>query len=166
MYSLTHEYITSILDYNPDTGIFTWKIYTNSRAKIGNPAGYIQPGTGYMKLTINNIKYAAHRVAWFYTYKQWPKDMIDHIHGIKHDNRLCNLREATNSQNQRNRGPNKNNTSGYKGVHLDKQRNKWNAIIEHNKKKYFLGTFDNPEDAAIAYQAAAIRYHGDFRKLD
>lgn len=90
------------------------------------------------------------------------KRIVDHINGIRHDNRRANLRICTNAENQRNRGKNKNNTSGYKGVSLHKLSGLWKAMIKVDRKDIFLGYFKNPEDAHQAYSAAAAMYHGEF----
>jgi hypothetical protein len=79
---------------------------------------------------------------------------------------VSNLREATNAQNQYNRGANKNNTSGYKGVYWDKPRKKWRAQIMHNKKTVFLGHFNDTKDAAVAYAEGAKRYAREFARID
>lgn len=87
---------------------------------------------------------------------------IDHINGIKHDNRRENLRSATNTQNQHNVGRNSKNTSGFKGVSWCKANNKWRAYIKINGKPKYLGVFETPELAHEAYKQAAIKHHGEF----
>jgi len=90
----------------------------------------------------------------------------DHISGDTLDNRRTNLRACVPAQNACNRGPNANNTSGYKGVSWRPNRGKYRATINVNRKQVHLGHFDTPEDAARAYDAAAIRLHGDFARLN
>jgi hypothetical protein len=164
---LTQEKIKELLDYNPETGIFIWKSKTSkySPIKVGSIAGYLK-SSGYRIIEIYNKAFREHRLAWLYVYGVFPSDQIDHINGIRDDNRISNLREATNKENSFNKKPSKNNTSGYKGVSWNKKNNKWVSQIRVDKKSIYLGLYDSLEDAAIAYQAAAIRYHGDFRKLD
>jgi hypothetical protein len=87
---------------------------------------------------------------------------IDHINGDKLDNRKINLRVLTCSQNAMNRGPQMNNSSGYKGVIFDRSRNKWRAEICVNKKRKYLGRYETAEEAALAYNQASIKYHGEF----
>lgn len=91
---------------------------------------------------------------------------VDHINGNKLDNRRCNLRACTQSENKRNRGKSKNNTSGYKGVHFYSPKKPWTVSIRVNNKQIFLGNFADPVDAAKAYDRAAIKYHGEFAKLN
>lgn len=91
---------------------------------------------------------------------------VDHINNNKLDNRKENLRVCTRSENMRNRGKNKNNKSGYKGVSWFARDSCWTAGIKHNGKRIYLGLFDNPADAHEAYKKAALRLHGDFAKTE
>lgn len=90
----------------------------------------------------------------------------DHINKNKLDNRRSNLRPATNGQNQYNQNRRRTNTSGYKGVSLDKRRNKWYARIRVTNRQIFLGCYNNPKEAARAYNEAAKKYHGKFASLN
>jgi HNH endonuclease/AP2 domain len=91
---------------------------------------------------------------------------VDHINGNKLDNRKENLRIATRSQNNYNKGLQSNSTSGFKGVSWSKQKNKWLARIRVDKKEMYLGSFDYKVDAALAYNEAAFKYHGEFAKYN
>lgn len=92
-----------------------------------------------------------------------PDDMeIDHIDGNRLNNQRSNLRFANSSQNKCNRGPRKDCKSGFKGVSWHKQLNKWTARIQTNKKNVYLGVFNDIKDAILAYNDAAIKYHGQF----
>jgi hypothetical protein len=148
------------LSYNPDTGDITW-LKICGRGRVGATAGALEK-KGYVRLQIKGYRILAHRVAWYFIYGSWPKKQIDHINGVKSDNRASNLRQATNSQNQANRGKNKNNTSGHKGVTWAKDRNKWRAHAGMGGKKYYLGSFDRIEDAVQAARAGAKRLFGEF----
>lgn len=106
--------------------------------------------------------YKAHRLAWLYMHGELPDKSIDHINGLKTDNRIANLRLATNAQQKQNRPRNLNNSSGYKGV--ARAETKWRARINANGRHYYLGRFDTPEDAHNAYVAAAHRLHGEFAR--
>jgi hypothetical protein len=93
------------------------------------------------------------------THGEWPGD-IDHINGVKADNRLCNLREVTKSQNARNVGISWANTSGFKGVSWDKRSRRWQALIRAEGRLKKLGTFATREEAALAYRTASVELHG------
>jgi hypothetical protein len=100
--ALSHERLVSLLEYKESTGEFTWKISTAQAVKAGEIAGTIIP-KGYRHITINGHKYRAHRLAWFYMYKEWPYPEIDHINRETDDNRIENLRVVTKSENANNR---------------------------------------------------------------
>ena len=123
MTDITHIRLTELLDYDSVTGIWKWKVSTTKSIKIGDTAGCKSQGTkGYVWIRADKKLYRAHRLAWFYMTKEWPSHQIDHINGIRDDNRWSNLRQATHSENQHNRTVNKNNTSGYNGVYWDCQK--------------------------------------------
>jgi len=121
---LTQERLKHLLHYNPDTVVFTWLSKPSRRINSGSIAGRIKPKKGYVEIGISGRIYLAHRLAWLYIYGTWPKEQVDHINGIRNDNRIKNLRLATTSQNQWNKKMQKNNTSGIKGVSWDNQRGK------------------------------------------
>ena len=157
---LTVEYLRSILNYDPETGIFTWKISNSSRAKVGAVAGSLD-GNGYLRLRLQSRLYQAHRLAWFYMCGEWPKLNIDHINRNPSDNRLVNLRDVTQKQNLQNAGKRSDNTSGHPGVSWYKQRSKWRARIKHNQKNIHLGYFSTLEEAIAARKAAERLYWSD-----
>lgn len=98
---------------------------------------------------------------------QPPSNMIvDHINRQVTDNRRCNLRIGTKSQNQGNIGLSRHNRSGFKGVGFDKANDRWHAKISINNKTQSLGRFLLKEDAARAYDKAALQYHGEFASLN
>nr|WP_064759029.1 HNH endonuclease [Escherichia coli] len=153
------EEVNSLLEYNPDTGLFKWKPGLGKRSTLER-AG-TRDMTRHVAIEINGVKYFAHRLAWLITYGFWPPDVIDHINGNRTDNRICNLRLATLAENSRNRSAQKNGC-GYKGVYYSKRQRKWVGQIRANGIKHHLGVFDNPEDAHKAYCIAAKNLHGDF----
>lgn len=161
---LTQERLKELLNYDPDTGVFTRLISLSSRSKVGSVAGFFD-SEGYREMRVSGQRCKAHRLAWFYVHGYWPKYQIDHINGIKDDNRLSNLRESTHSENAMNRGVQKNNTSGYKGVSYVKKIMKWQAVIKINKKQKFIGHFDTPYLAHLAYKEASEKTHGTFSRL-
>ncbi len=158
---LSHELLTQVLDYNPDTGIFIWKSPLSNRVKVGDVAGQLDTH-GHRMISVNGIRYGAHRLAWFYFYKVWPKDEIDHENLLKDDNRISNLREATHQQNVYNVKKRRHNTTGFKGVTFHKAANKFMAQIRADGKYIYLGLFDTPEDAHAAYVVASKEHHGEY----
>jgi HNH endonuclease/AP2 domain len=161
---LTQKYLKEILNYDPLTGVFTWNVNRIANKIKGQIAGTLDKD-GYRQIGINSKVYKAHQLAWLYVYGYLPKE-IDHIHGIKDDNRISELREATSSQNKCNKPKRKDNTSGFKGVTWHKGAKKWMTQIGINKRSYFLGYFDTPEKAALAFNKAAIELHGEFASLN
>jgi len=158
---ITQSELKEVLEYNPDTGVFTWKKTVNSRAVAGSVAG-TKMNTGYVRITIKQKMYTAHRLAYLYMTGNFPENFIDHINHIKDNNRWSNLRDATNSQNLANQVKPKTNTSGYKGVYWNKVHKKWCAEIGYMKKKMHLGLYTTPQEAAEAYKKKAIEIHGEF----
>jgi hypothetical protein len=159
---ITHTDVLSNLNYDPDTGIFTWAVRRSGRP-VGRQAGHLKTN-GYVEIQINGFKCGAHRLAWFYVYGKWPPIETDHINGIKSDNRIANLRLSSFSQNQSNVGLRKSNTSGYKGVGWSKRKNKWKAYITINYKTMTLGYFNCPKEAHEAYCRAAFKFRGEFAR--
>jgi hypothetical protein len=157
---LTAERLSSILSYDPETGLFLWLESTSPRIRIGEQAG--SKTQGYINIQVDGVLYRAHRLAWLHVYGEWPEKGIDHINGISSDNRIANLREASQSQNTANARRKVTCQSGFKGVTL--YRNKWVATIGKGGKKKHLGCFDTPEAAHAAYSAAAIVTHGAFAR--
>ncbi len=157
---LTAGYLRSILDYDPETGIFTRKVRTSNSVKVGGIAGS-QNGDGYLLIMLQSRLYQAHRLAWLYMHGEWPKDQIDHINRNRSDNRIANLRDVSHKQNQQNKSKQSNNKSGYPGVSWYKRYSKWRARIRHNQKLIHLGYFDDLEDAVAARKAAEKLYWAD-----
>ena len=156
---LTQERLKELLHYDAERGVFTWLVNLRGRsARVGGVAG-CRDGRGYGVIRIDGVLHRAHRLVWLYVHGQWPTHEVDHINGVRDDNRLVNLREATSTQNHQNRALSDTNTSGYLGVYWHKARQKWLARIAVNRKTHFLGRFDNPEEAAAAYVEAKRRLH-------
>jgi len=157
------EELQQLLDYDPETGVFRWKVF-RSNIRAGTIAGYSH-GDGYICIEINHQKWFAHRLAWLFITKSDPgKLYIDHVNGIKSDNRALNLRLATKNQNGCNVGLDKANTSGFKGVCWHKVTGKWQASIRFGPRQYYLGLFPTPELAHMAYCKAAAELHGEFAR--
>lgn len=159
---VTSERLRSALSYDAETGHFTWLVRIGS-VKAGQRAGK-HAKNGYWRIRLDGVEYPAHRLAWFYVYGRWPDGQVDHINLDKIDNGISNLRPATNAENQRNRSEQSNNTSGFKGVSRFKKTGRWRAEIMIDGHKKYLGSFSTPEQAAVAYDSAAARLHGDFAR--
>lgn len=162
---LTRDRLREVLDYQPDTGIFTWKISTARCVKVGEVAG-VMNGSSYRLIRIDRHLYRAHRLAWLYVTGDWPSAEVDHINGMKGDNRFVNLREATSSQNKRNVRKRSDNVSGFKGVTWVSQGNRWRAQIRVNGILKHIGYFGTPSDAHAAYTSAAAKYHHEFARFE
>lgn len=144
------------LEYNLETGELFWKAARGSR-KAGSKAGVIN-GKGYLCVQLGGKSYLAHRLIWIMAYGIEPAEQIDHINGNKTDNRLCNLRNVTNRQNQYNqRKPRSDNQSGYLGV--SRYGNRWMACIKINGKTNHIGYYNTPEQASEAYKTAKRIHH-------
>lgn len=160
MNMITHKELTSSLNYNPETGIFTWKIASGS-ASIGKVAGFkTNSQADYLSIRINGKSYLCHRLAWFYMKGCWPKGLIDHINGVKNDNRISNLREVTRGQNKTNSVSSSN--TGIKGVHLLKGKNTYKVMFKLKGKSICLGYTDDIELAELMSIAFREKYHGEF----
>lgn len=154
------EELKEFLFYDPETGIFTRKksIKPRGSAKPEAIAGVID-NKGYIQIWVKQKKYRAHRLAWLFVYHEWPRNQIDHINGIKTDNRICNLRDVSNDENQQNCNKNRANTSGYTGVFWLARNAKWVAQIKIANKSKYLGLFVDPEEAHRAYLKAKAELH-------
>lgn len=163
---VSRERVLELLDYDPGTGIFTWKVRRTPLTKIGSCAGSLDKD-GYRCISVDERTYKAHRLAWLVVYSIWPRDQIDHINGVKDDNRIDNLREATNAENKRNSERYTNSTSGYKGVSYHKDRKKFQAYCQSSCGiQRYLGLFSTDVEAARAYDDFARVEHGEFARLN
>lgn len=161
--NLTQAELKSQLNYDPLTGIFTRLVSNHHRVKIGDIAGSLSKINGYHAIRVFSQMYKAHRLAWLYVYGKFPENDIDHINRIRHDNRICNLREATRSQNCMNKCVRSDSSSGIKGVHFEKSSNKYKvSVTTINSKQKNIGRFLNLEDAKLAYNTYNKIHHGEF----
>lgn len=158
---ITQEELKELLHYDPDTGIFTWIKPNTFRMNNGDEAGWLTKKE-YKRVTINYKCYLLHRLAWLYVYGSFPKNLLDHINGVRSDNRIVNLREASESENIFNSKTRKDNITGFKGVYFNKRRKKFHARCQINKIGYHLGYFETAELANEAYCNFAKIHHGDF----
>lgn len=159
---ITAKRLREVLDYDPDTGIFT-ALIARGKIKPGDILGF--PGgfkSKYLIAHIDGRKYLLQRLAWLYKTGEWPKEEVDHMDRTETNNRWENLREATRSQNAANRGHQTNNTSGHIGVSWHKKSQKWQAYIKHGGVEVYLGSFESIDDAVERRRKAAIELHGEF----
>ena len=153
--------VREIIDYDPVSGIFVWKDAKKGSKRNGRRAGSKRP-SGHRHIRIKGIYFLEHRLAWFLYYGVWPKLLIDHIDGVGDNNKISNLREATQTQNMWNTEKQKRNKSGFKGVHLCKRTKRFCAHICLNGKNINLGYFDTAEEASKVYQDAVKENRGHF----
>lgn len=146
---LCRDEVMRQLHYNPDTGDFV-RLLPSGKSKSGELAGSIHKQDRYRRIGINKKHYQAHRIAWLYVYGYLPENKIDHINGIRDDNRIINLREVSDSCNSQNCAIRANNNTGLPGISWDVSHKKWNARIMINFKAYFLGRYKTAIDAALA----------------
>lgn len=168
MIKVTAEQLRNILDYNPYTGTFTWKVKAAKNTIVGAEAGcrYAQDsGKKRIGIRIEGRRYLAHRLAWLHVHGAWPVGQIDHRNGNPLDNRICNLRECSNAQNSWNKGPSRRSRIGLKGVFMRKGRSGFYARIRIGDRRLFLGRFETAEDAHAAYCQAAKEHHREFARL-
>jgi len=176
--TISIEQLHENLKYNPSTGKFTWReraeTYPSAMASIrafnaqmaGKPV-YEENHRGYYRITLLGKRYKSHRVAWAMHTGEWPADQVDHINGDKVDNRIENLREATQTDNSRNMKIPTTNMSGVIGVGWDKKARRWRASIAAAGRTIYLGSFTNFDDAVAARAAAEIEhgYHPNHGRL-
>jgi hypothetical protein len=150
MNELDSKRLKELFNYNPETGIFTRKIERGGK-KAGTIAGK-QRKDGYIDIKISPKRYLAHRLAWLYVYDNWPNQMLDHINGIRNDNKILNLREVNNSENQQNKiKARKDSKSGFQCVIYKPSHKKWQAYITVDGIQKHIGYFNSPEEAHSAY---------------
>lgn len=162
---MTVERLREVLDYSPQTGVFTWRIRRNWAVLPGTVAGRLNRD-GHRKIDIDGVVYFAHRLAWLVTYGRWPGGQIDHANGNPDDNAIGNLREATNRENSRNRRVDRESITGLKGVYHRQRKNGYQARIFVDGKRVTVGSYASAEEAARAYDASALQHFGEFARLN
>ena len=173
------ELLRKLLRYEPETGKLFWRerpvemFEAGTHSALRNCAAWngryankeaftcVSP-QGYLCGRIYSNTYFAHRIIWALCYDVEPDAFIDHIDGDPTNNKLENLRQATKQQNSYNRGRNKNNKSGYKGVYWDNRKQRWLAKIGYDNGLHLLGHFKTPEEAHDAYCRASQKHHHSF----
>lgn len=164
---ITYEIAKALFDYNPDTGLLTWK-FTSQSIKEGEEVGtdLSSPisNTKYRGVVIFRERYKVHRIIWLMQTGDWPKGDVDHIDGDGLNNKWDNLRDVTHSQNLMNAAVRSDSTSGYKGVSYDKARDRWYAYINIDGKRKMLGRHKTMQEAVNARQNAERDLFGEFAR--
>ena len=158
--------LTTMLSYDPFTGIFYWRQNRRAGARAGDVAGSIKSRGGhkYIEITIDRVAYQAHRLAFLFVIGRWPRGKVDHWDRDGMNNKWANLRNASNSQNAANSKVYSTNTSGFKGVTFHKRNRRWQAAIKHHGKNHYLGLFDTAAAAHAAYMCKARELFGPFAR--
>ena len=160
--ALEAETLKQMLWYDPATGVFRWRFCRgNGQTKPWSEAGYYN-SYGYRVILVNRKPYPAHRLAWLYMTGEMPSEQIDHINLVKDDNRFCNLRKATISQNQWNTGIRSTNKSGTKGVYFDERKQKWFGSFRVNGNRFYTKGFETSNQAAEALSNMRTIHHDQF----
>lgn len=160
--SLDHKRLKDLVTYHPRDGSFVWNKGRPS-ATSGNACGTVKP-SGYVLICLDRKLFRAHRLAWFYVYGEWPTDEIDHINGIRNDNRICNLRVASKSENGFNKKMRMDCKTGAKGVLYYPKYNTYYVRFTVKKVPHTFGPFLTFEEAANVATEKRKSAHGEFFK--
>lgn len=171
----TREKLIELLDYDPLTGLFIWKPRCENyfgdtgfgKAWNKRYAGKVtgnNASKGYVQISIDNIRYLAHRLAWIYVHGDIQSECIDHINGDRSDNRIANLRQASFTQNLMNSQSIAINKVGVRGVYWDKKSELWRVACSISRKRTWLGSFDSLFEAAAARKSYEAKNYADFSR--
>lgn len=171
MNSLTAEKVRHLFSYDPATGLLVRRV-TLLRSDTGKPvrggeagrvAGVLSKSDGYVRVSVDGRVYQAHRLIWLHVTGEWPNGEVDHVDGVRHNNRWANLRNATVQQNRMNTVGQRSRKGPYPGVYEhSRTKGSFVAQIKHNRKVHYLGVFPTPELARDARVAAEKRFFGGF----
>ena len=158
---ITHQRLTQLLSYDPETGIFRYRV-PQGRMRVGDQAGTVRKD-GRRQIGLDGRIYLAGRLAWLHFYGVWPQNLVDHENGQRDQNGISNLRDATHEQNMRNAHSGKGNKTGVRGVYLEPRTGRYYAQIrDGGKVAKALGTFETIDEAAAARRDAVRQIHGEF----
>lgn len=144
--------LRELFKYNPETGILT---------RAGRPSG-TDASTGHLTTWVDGRNVGVHRIAWALHYGAYPELEVDHVNGNGTDNRICNLRLATSSENNRNRRLSDRNKTGVKGVFRVKAGKPWRVCIGYGQRRYYITQFDEFDDAVAHANEMRLKLHGEF----
>jgi len=154
--SLTQQRLKEVLNYDAESGVFTWAVGSRKAAKGVVAGGFSD--RGYLNICVDGVRYRAHRLAWLYMYGVYPKQ-IDHLNHVRHDNRMINLRETDSYGNSRNQSKPSHNTSGVVGVSLNNRIGRNETRWEVKICGKFLGYFDNFFEAVCKRKSAELKFN-------
>lgn len=150
--------VISNFNYNHKTGILTWKVRAANCVKIGEEAGFKHGMEGYRCVCVNRKCYQVHRLCWEIENGDIPEGMeIDHINGVRDDNRIDNLRLVTKKENLKNKGMYKSNSSGFTGVSYDKSQDVWVSKISGKLIGKYKSIVDAVESRIVS--EVSMKYH-------
>jgi len=153
---MNQQLLKEYLEYDPETGVFTWLKDSGARKVKGTLAGVVH--NGYLDIQIKCKKYKAHRLAFLFMEGEFPQDQVDHINHVKNDNRWSNLRHSNYSENAKNHPMQKNNTTGIVGVKWDKRKSLWRADIVVNGINIYLGRRKDKFLTICLRKSAELKY--------
>lgn len=153
--------LRELLHYNPETGVFTWRVKRKG-VRADKIAGCIN-SEGYRVICLDGKLYLGQRLAWYYIYGEWPVNLVDHSSRDRANNSKSNLSDVTPSENNLNTKLSSNNKTGVKGVCWDKRKQLWLVQIQYKRVHKFIGYFKQFEDAVSARRQAEVTHFGEFR---
>lgn len=159
----SQDKLRSLFFYTPETGELKWRIRIPNKAGLYESVGH-KDVTGYLATRIKGKMFRVHRLIWMLHNGEDPGLLhVDHINGIKDDNRIQNLRLANQSQNGCNCKMRSHNTSGVRGVSWMPKRKQWQTYINHGGKRFALGCFKDFDEAVKIVTEARTRLHQEFQ---
>lgn len=159
MLEIRYEEAARLFTYDRETGVLYWRWRVSNRIPKTLEAGAQRNSDGYLSVQVHERRYLVHRIVMLMCYGFCGEGLdVDHINHVRNDNRLCNLRFVTGSENSKNQSVSSKNTSGVTGVYFSKAKKKYVAQIEVNWKVIHLGYFETLEEAAAARAEANLKY--------
>ena len=161
MLELRYEEVARLFTYDRESGVLYWRVRNGNNTRRNYVAGSIKGNNnGYRRVRVNGQSYKEHRIIMMLCFGHIPENAeIDHINHVRDDNRLCNLRFVTGSENSRNKSVSSKSITGVTGVHFSKTKKKYIAQIKVNRKVMHLGMFDTLEEAAAARAEANLKFN-------
>lgn len=163
--AITQRRLKEVLHYDPEMGVWTWKVRSNHFIVPGQVAGVARKPDGYRIISVDGMKIRSSHLAFLYMVGFLPLDEVDHIDCNPRNDAWVNLRLADSSQNKFNKRVSKVSSSGLKGAYWHSQQKRWRSQIQCRGKITHLGMFDTPEEAHAAYTKAATEIFGEFARF-